>query len=93
MKMINMKSIVFGEIIMKKINMKKRFGFIGTLMVAVAIVALTGVAHADSHLKFPIGEGGFNWDSYHAFAKEHDYTGQQVTMDHKGDRFRRDKHK
>ena len=80
MKMINMKSIVFGEIIMKKINMKKRFGFIGTFMVAVAIVALTGVAHADSHLKFPIGEGGFNWDSYHAFAKEHDYTGQQVTM-------------
>jgi alpha-glucoside transport system substrate-binding protein len=72
-----MKSIVFGEIIMKKIKMKKRFGFIGTLM--VAIVALTGVAHADSHLKFPIGEGGFNWDSYHAFAKEHDYTGQQVT--------------
>jgi alpha-glucoside transport system substrate-binding protein len=63
---------------MKKINMKKRFGFIGTLM--VAIVALTGVAHADSHLKFPIGEGGFNWDSYHAFAKAHDYSGQQLTI-------------
>jgi alpha-glucoside transport system substrate-binding protein len=73
-----MKSIVFGEIIMKKIKMKKRFGFIGTLM--VAIVALTGVAHADSHLKFPIGEGGFNWDSYHAFAKAHDYSGQQLTV-------------
>ncbi len=54
---------------MKKIR-KKRFGLIGTLMVAVAMVALTGVAHADGHLKFPIGEGGFNWDSYHAFAKE-----------------------
>ena len=78
MKKINMKSIVFGEIIMKKINMKKRFGFIGTLM--VAIFALTGVAHADSHLIFPIGEGGFNWDSYHAFAKAHDYSGQQLTI-------------
>ncbi len=73
-----MKSIVFGEIIMKKIKVKKRFGFIGTLM--VAIFALTGVAHADSHLIFPIGEGEFNWDSYHAFAKAHDYSGQQLTV-------------
>ena len=70
---------------MKKINMKKRFGFIGTLMVAAAMVALTGVAHAQTkidpnNLIFPIGEGGFNWDSYHAFAKEHDYSGQQLTI-------------
>ena len=83
MKKINMKSIVFGEIIMKKINMKKRFGFIGTLM--VAIIALTGVAHAQTkidpnNLIYPIGEGGFNWDSYHAFAKAHDYSGQQLTI-------------
>ena len=80
MKKINMKSIVFGEIIMKKIRkkMKKRLEFIGTLM--VAIFALTGVAHADGHLIFPIGEGGFNWDSYHAFAKAHDYSGQQLTI-------------
>ena len=49
-------------------------------MVAVAIVALTGVAHADSHLKFPIGEGKFSWDSYHAFAKEHDYSGQHLSL-------------
>ena len=55
-------SIEFKEIIMKKIKMKKRFGFIGTLM--VAIVALTGVAHADGHLKFPIEKRGqFHWDS------------------------------
>ena len=79
MKKINMKSIVFGkEIIMKKIKMKNRFGFIGTLM--VAIFALTGVAYADGHLKFPIGEGEFSWDTYHAFAMEHDYTGQQLTV-------------
>ena len=62
---------------MKKIKMKKRFGLIGTLM--VAIFALTGIAHADGHLMFPIGKG-FSWDSYHAFAKKHDYTGQQLTM-------------
>ena len=82
MKKINMKSIVFGEIIMKKIKMKKRFGFIGTLM--VAIFALTGIAHAQAvdpnNLIFPIGEGKLNWDSYHAFAKAHDYTGQKLTM-------------
>ena len=58
--------------------MKKRFGFIGTLM--VAIFALTGVAHADGHLKFPIGEGEFSWDTYHAFANEHDYSGEQITV-------------
>ena len=81
MKKINweiiLKSIVFGEIIMKKIKMKKRFGFIGTLM--VAIFALTGIAHADGHLMFPIGKG-FNWDSYHAFVKAHDYSGQKLTV-------------
>jgi alpha-glucoside transport system substrate-binding protein len=63
---------------MKKIKMKKRFGLIGTLM--VAIFALTGVAHAHGHLKFPIGEGGFTWASYHDFAKAHDYSGQQLTI-------------
>ena len=60
--------------------MKKGLGLIATFMVAVAIVALTGVAHADSHLKFPIGEGEFSWDSYHAFAKEHDYSGQHLSL-------------
>ena len=64
---------------MNKIKMKKRLGLIGAFMVAVAMVALTGVAHAQNKLPFPIGEGGFNWDSYHAFAKKHDYTGQSVT--------------
>ena len=63
---------------MKKIKMKKRFGFIGTLM--VAIFGLTSVAHADDHLKFPIGEGEFSWDTYHAFANEHDYSGEQITV-------------
>ena len=65
---------------MKKIKMKKSLGLIRAFMVAAASVTLTGVAHADGHLKFPIGEGEFSWDSYHAFAKEHDYTGQQLTV-------------
>ena len=63
---------------MKRPSMNKRFGLIGTSFVAV--VALTGAAHADGHLKFPIGEGEFSWDSYHAFAQEHDYSGQQLTI-------------
>ena len=69
--------IELKEIIMKKIKMKKRFGLIGTLM--VAIFALTGIAHADGHLMFPIGKG-CSWDSYHAFAKAHDYSGQKLTV-------------
>ena len=40
----------------------------------------TSVAHADDHLKFPIGEGEFSWDTYHAFANEHDYSGEQITV-------------
>jgi alpha-glucoside transport system substrate-binding protein len=29
---------------------------------------------------FPVGEGGFNWDSYETFAAEHDYSGETVTI-------------
>ncbi len=62
--------------------MKKRksLGLIRAFVVAAASVTLTGVAHADGHLIFPIDEGEFSWDSYHAFAKEHDYSGQQLTV-------------
>ena len=66
------------ENFVKKIKVEKRFGFIGTLM--VLSFALTGAAHADGHLKFPVGEGEFSWDSYHAFAKAHNYSGQQLTV-------------
>ena len=45
--------IELKEIIMKKIKMKKRFGLIGTLM--VAIFAVTGIAPADGQLMVPIG--------------------------------------
>jgi len=70
---------------MNKIKMKKRLGLIGAFMVAVAMVALTGVAHAQTkinpnNLIYPIGEGKFTWASYHDFAKAHDYSGQQLTI-------------
>ena len=59
-------------------NKKKRLGLTGALM--VAMFGLSSAAHADGHLKLPIGEGEFNWDSYNAFAKEHDYSGQKLTI-------------
>lgn len=31
-------------------------------------------------LKFPVGQGGFNWDSYTAFAESHDLQGQSLTI-------------
>ena len=52
-----MKSIVFGEIILKKIKMKKRFGFIGTLMVAaVSIMGATGAVSAKPIKVSPEGD-------------------------------------
>ncbi len=54
--------------------MKTRFF---TSVAALALMA--GTAHAQD-LVFPIGEGGFNWDSYESFAAEHDYSGETVTI-------------
>jgi alpha-glucoside transport system substrate-binding protein len=54
--------------------MKTRFF---TSVAALALAA--GSAHAQD-LVFPIGEGGFNWDSYESFAAEHDYTGETITI-------------
>ncbi|MBI1418256.1 MAG: extracellular solute-binding protein [Limimaricola sp.] len=53
-----------------------------TLFASVAAVAMVaGTAHADpTALKFPIGEGAFNWDSYNAFKAAHDLSGQEVTI-------------
>lgn len=57
--------------------MKKRF-----LISAAALALSAGLAHADGHaaVPFPIGEGGFSWDSYNAFAAKHDLSGQTVTI-------------
>ncbi|GLQ33993.1 alpha-glucoside ABC transporter substrate-binding protein [Amylibacter marinus] len=38
------------------------------------------MVQADDHLLFVPGEGGFNWDSYNAFAAAHDFAGQKVTI-------------
>ncbi len=35
---------------------------------------------ADGHLPFAEGEGGFNWDSYAAYAEANDYSGETVTI-------------
>jgi len=47
---------------------------------AAALALIAGTAHADGHQPFPIGEGGFNWDSYEAFAAEYDLTGQELNI-------------
>src|SRR6056297_1925010 len=55
---------------------------INRLKAGVALVVLGGGMASAQDLRFPIGEGGFNWDSYEQFAAEHDYSGQ--TMDATG---------
>ncbi|QBY00643.1 carbohydrate ABC transporter substrate-binding protein [Rhodophyticola sp. CCM32] len=52
-----------------------------SLYTGVALLALSaGMAHADGHMVFPIGEGDFDWDSYSAFADAYDLSGQTLTM-------------
>ena len=31
---------------------------------AATLALMAGAANADGHLKFPVGEGPFSWDSY-----------------------------
>ncbi|MBV0912083.1 ABC transporter substrate-binding protein [Anianabacter salinae] len=47
---------------------------------SVAVLALTAGMAAAQDMKFPVGEGGFNWDSYTSFADAHDYSGQSLTI-------------
>ncbi len=52
-----------------------------SLYAGAAALALTaGMAHAEAHLPFAAGEGGFNWDSFQAFADANDFSGQTVTI-------------
>jgi alpha-glucoside transport system substrate-binding protein len=57
-----------------------------TSAIACAVVLAAGGAVAQD-LFVPIGEGPFSWDSYEAFAAEHDYTGEtlQITGASTGD--------
>ena len=50
------------------------------LMTGAGMLALTaGLAQAQD-LKFPVGEGAFNWDSYKAFDEAHNLEGQTLTI-------------
>lgn len=49
------------------------------LFAGVAGIALASAASAQD-LKFPIGEGDFNWDSYNEFAENHDLSGETLTV-------------
>ena len=52
-----------------------------TLFASTAVLAFAATgALADGHMPFAEGEGGFNWDSYAAFADSHDLSGQSVTI-------------
>jgi alpha-glucoside transport system substrate-binding protein len=53
-----------------------------SLMAGAAALALTSGtwAQAGSHMAFAPGEGGFNWESFEAFAAAHDLSGEQVTV-------------
>lgn len=47
---------------------------------AAALALSAGLAYADGHQPFAIGDGDFNWDSYTAFADAHDLSGQTLTI-------------
>ncbi|MBE2276844.1 MAG: carbohydrate ABC transporter substrate-binding protein [Rhodobacteraceae bacterium] len=46
---------------------------------AAALALMSGMAPAQE-LKFPVGEGKFNWDSYKAFDEAHNLEGQTLTI-------------
>jgi len=49
------------------------------LRASAALVLVTGAATAQD-LKFPPGEGGFNWGSFDEFAAAHDLSGQTLNI-------------
>lgn len=49
------------------------------LATAAGMALCAGMATAQE-LKFPTGEGGFNWASLDSYAAAHDYAGQEMTM-------------
>ena len=50
------------------------------LLAGAAGLALFAGSASAQDLIFPKGEGAFNWDSLEAFAAEHDYSGEQITI-------------
>ncbi|XDA97296.1 ABC transporter substrate-binding protein [Sulfitobacter sp. LCG007] len=51
----------------------------GLILGAASAALIGGVVQAQD-LTFPVGEGGFNWDSYQTFADGHDLSGQTLTI-------------
>jgi len=49
-------------------------------LAASAAVALSAGGALAQDLTFPLGEGDFNWDSFEAFAAEHDLSGQELNV-------------
>ncbi len=47
---------------------------------AVSLAFVGGIALADGHATFTVGEGDFSWDSFEAFAASTDLAGQTVTI-------------
>ncbi len=50
------------------------------LFASAAALALLSGAAAAQDLKFPVGEGAFNWDSYKAFDEAYNLDGQSITI-------------
>ncbi|NJM83075.1 MAG: carbohydrate ABC transporter substrate-binding protein [Tabrizicola sp.] len=50
------------------------------LIVGTAVLALLSGGASAQDLKFPVGEGAFNWDSYKAFDEAFNLEGQSITM-------------
>jgi alpha-glucoside transport system substrate-binding protein len=51
-----------------------------TLLVSAAALALMAGGALAQDLKFPVGEGAFNWDSYTAFDEATNLDGQTLTV-------------
>lgn len=53
-----------------------------SIIAGVTALMLSTAAHADGHanLKFPVGEGAFNWSSYEDFKNNTDLSGQTLTI-------------
>ncbi|MFZ1470796.1 MAG: ABC transporter substrate-binding protein [Paracoccaceae bacterium] len=50
------------------------------LVVSVAVLALSAGGAIAQDLKYPVGEGAFNWDSYNAYDAANNLDGQTLTI-------------
>jgi len=50
------------------------------LLAGTAALALLTCGASAQDLEFPIGDGAFNWNSFEAFAADHDYSGQELSI-------------